>query len=185
MTGTAETDLVAGVEGRLREVAQAGAPFDARRDARRRTAPMALRSDARVPVTAGQGAAARAVPVGRPGVRRGARRRCWASPSQSSCCTTRFSSTTTSPTAARCAVADRHWPPSYGMARRAQRRRRAGHGGRPGAAQGHPAARPRPRRPGLGRVRHHGDAHAGGSGHRGRLAGSTMSRTCGPRTTST
>ena len=59
---------------------------------------------------------------------------------------------------------------THGDGGRAQCRRRPGDRGRPGVAAGHPQDGPRPGRPGDGRVRHHGDAHAGGPGHRSRLA---------------
>ena len=88
---------------------KAGAPVDARRDARRRAGALAVRPDARIPVAAGQGAASGAVHVRRPGVRGRGPRTFSASRWQSSCCTTPFWCTTTSPTAARCAVAGRRW----------------------------------------------------------------------------
>ncbi len=68
---------------------------------------------------------------------------------------------------------------------RAERRRRPGDRGRPGAATGHPPARSGPRRPGVGRVRHDGDAHAGRAGDRGRLAARRCRGPASPRTTST
>ena len=96
---------------------------------------------------------------------------CSASPWQSSCCTTPFWCTTTSPTAARCAAAGRRWPREHGLGRRAQRRRRPGGRGAARCCAGPRVGFDRgPRRSGVGGVRHHGDAHPGGSGDRGRLA---------------
>ena len=66
MTSTADgTELISEVEDRSAWVGKDGPPVDARRDARRRTQPVAVRADAGVPVATRQGVAAGAVPVRR------------------------------------------------------------------------------------------------------------------------
>ena len=170
MTSTTDrSELVSVVDDRLREVAQAGPPVDARRDARRRTRPWLYGPMREYPSRPGKAL--------RPALCLSAGRAfgadattCSASPWRSSCCTTRSWCTTTSPTAARCGADGRLWPPSHGMAAALNAGDGAGGRRRAGAAPGHPQARPRPRRPGLGRVRHDGAAHARGAGDRGRLA---------------
>ena len=141
---------------------------------------VAVRADARIPVSARQGATARALPVGRAGLRRRLGE-CWVSRSRSNCCTTLSWCTTTSPTAAKCAGAGRPWRPTTVAAAL-----NAGDGLAVVAGQVLRRATRRLDRDladlVLGRVRHHGDADARGSGHRVGWQ-RDRSRTSGPRTT--
>ena len=121
------------------------------------------------PSRPGKALAASTVPVRQPGVRGRADDAARASRWQSSCCTTHFLSTMTSPTAARCAVADRHlprrtaWRPRSTLATDWRSLPDRCCGGRHG---GSTAISPT----WCGTNSTPWPAHAGGTGHRGRLA---------------